>query len=91
MPNIDSYYDFVNKTVEEQINTLPLCVYRIDTPNKKYCFSLFRHTDGEYLAQYEIFDSNELLYQVNDYSLKKCLEKLYLKICRDEDLFFINQ
>lgn len=79
---------FGNKTVEEQIELLPLYVCNIDDPLTKYNFSLFRHSDGEYVATYENFDAGINLCQVNDTNLNKCLTKLYSQIIGEENLVF---
>lgn len=80
----------LDKPVEVLLISLPLAICYNANPSKKYCFSLFRHDDGEWIATYEVY-GEDVLAQTNSYDLKTCLVNLYCQIFRREDLFFINQ
>jgi len=89
MINIDEIKtEMLSKSVEEILNILPLavCIKGNDT---KFCFDLFRHNDGEWVATYEQF-GGYAIQQAISFDIKTCLTNLYCSLIIREDLYFFG-
>jgi len=90
MQNTNDTFSKVKRTVEEWFNLLPLYVSFIDDESKKYNLSIFRHSDGQWVASYEDFDNGLIAYQTINDNLSKALESLYNYLIQQEDIVFAS-